>query len=135
MREQLLWWDSTRPIQNINLTFRETLPCHLYICTKKLTAARKKYRAWATDVLQLHDPEFAPCLEILMEETMPALMECRSRGWCKALGLTRCTYHLTWLIGLYGRSRITCLVIEKVITMPSNFEAILSDLDCHNRNI
>jgi aryl-alcohol dehydrogenase-like predicted oxidoreductase len=51
------------------------------------------------DVLQLHDPEFAPCLEILMEETIPALMECRSRGWCKALGLTGCTYHVTWLIG------------------------------------
>jgi diketogulonate reductase-like aldo/keto reductase len=44
------------------------------------------------DVLQLHDPEFAPSLEILIEETIPALMECRSSGWCKALGLTGCKY-------------------------------------------
>jgi diketogulonate reductase-like aldo/keto reductase len=43
------------------------------------------------DVLQLHDPEFSPSLEVLIEETIPAMMECRSRGWCKALGLTGCT--------------------------------------------
>jgi L-galactose dehydrogenase len=40
------------------------------------------------DVVQLHDPEFAPSLEELMTETIPALLECRSRGWCKALGMT-----------------------------------------------
>jgi len=40
------------------------------------------------DVLQLHDPEFAPNMNILMKETIPALMECRKRGWTKAVGLT-----------------------------------------------
>ncbi|VEU35524.1 unnamed protein product [Pseudo-nitzschia multistriata] len=40
------------------------------------------------DVLQLHDPEFSPTLEILLKETIPAMVECRSNGWCKALGLT-----------------------------------------------
>ncbi|KAG7363542.1 putative oxidoreductase related to aryl-alcohol dehydrogenase [Nitzschia inconspicua] len=40
------------------------------------------------DVLQLHDPEFSPTLELLLEETIPAMVECRSKGWCKALGLT-----------------------------------------------
>lgn len=40
------------------------------------------------DVLQLHDPEFAPTLEVLLKETIPAMAECRSKGWCKALGLT-----------------------------------------------
>ncbi|KAL3925184.1 MAG: hypothetical protein SGILL_000576 [Bacillariaceae sp.] len=40
------------------------------------------------DVLQLHDPEFSPTLELLMEETVPALIECREKGWCKALGMT-----------------------------------------------
>lgn len=43
------------------------------------------------DVLQLHDPEFSPTLEMLLKETIPALMDCRSKGWCKALGLTGCT--------------------------------------------
>jgi L-galactose dehydrogenase len=40
------------------------------------------------DVLQLHDPEFAPSMSILMEETIPALIECRNRGWTKAIGIT-----------------------------------------------
>lgn len=40
------------------------------------------------DVLQLHDPEFAPTLAVLLHETIPALLECRQKGWCRALGLT-----------------------------------------------
>lgn len=40
------------------------------------------------DVLQLHDPEFAPNMTILIEETIPALLECKKRGWTKAIGLT-----------------------------------------------
>jgi L-galactose dehydrogenase len=40
------------------------------------------------DVVQLHDPEFAPSLDILMNETIPALLHCQSQGWCRALGMT-----------------------------------------------
>lgn len=40
------------------------------------------------DVLQLHDPEFAPSVDLLMKETIPAMLECKKRGWTKALGLT-----------------------------------------------
>jgi aryl-alcohol dehydrogenase-like predicted oxidoreductase len=40
------------------------------------------------DVIQLHDPEFAPNISILKEETIPALLECQRRGWAKAIGLT-----------------------------------------------
>ena len=41
------------------------------------------------DVLQLHDPEFAPTLDILFQEAIPALLECRDKyKYCKALGMT-----------------------------------------------
>jgi len=40
------------------------------------------------NVLQLHDPEFAPTLDILMDETIPAMIECRNNGLCRALGMT-----------------------------------------------
>lgn len=40
------------------------------------------------NVLQLHDPEFAPTLDIIMEETIPAMVECRDKGKCRALGMT-----------------------------------------------
>lgn len=40
------------------------------------------------DVLQLHDPEFAPSIDQFFSETIPALLECRDKGWCRALGMT-----------------------------------------------
>mmetsp|Transcript_27369 Transcript_27369/g.31302 ORF Transcript_27369/g.31302 Transcript_27369/m.31302 type:complete len:501 (-) Transcript_27369:113-1615(-) len=40
------------------------------------------------DVIQLHDPEFAPSMEILIEETIPALLQCRQEKLVKAIGLT-----------------------------------------------
>lgn len=48
----------------------------------------KRMNCTYIDVIQLHDPEFVPSLSILMEETIPALLECRKRGWAKAIGLT-----------------------------------------------
>jgi L-galactose dehydrogenase len=40
------------------------------------------------DVLQLHDPEFSPSLDELFNETLPAMVECRTKGLCRALGMT-----------------------------------------------
>ena len=48
----------------------------------------RRLRCEYIDVLQLHDAEFAPTLEVLLRETIPAMVECRSKGWCKSLGLT-----------------------------------------------
>ena len=51
---------------------------------RSLTRLKTEY----IDVLQLHDPEFAPSLSQLMDETIPAMLECRKQGWCRALGMT-----------------------------------------------
>ena len=40
------------------------------------------------DVIQLHDPEFSPSIQLLLDETIPALLEVKSRGWAKAIGIT-----------------------------------------------
>lgn len=50
------------------------------------------------DVWQLHDPEFAPTLDQLLEETIPVMIECRNAGKCKALGLTGYPLHVQHLI-------------------------------------
>jgi L-galactose dehydrogenase len=50
------------------------------------------------DVLQLHDPEFAPTLDILMKETLPAMREAQKRGQCKALGMTGYPLHVQYQI-------------------------------------
>lgn len=48
----------------------------------------KRMNCGYIDVIQLHDPEFAPSLTVLKEETIPALLECRRKGWTKAIGMT-----------------------------------------------
>lgn len=48
------------------------------------------------DVLQLHDPEFAPSMEILFQETIPAMLKCQEKGWCRALGMTGTVILLEW---------------------------------------
>lgn len=37
------------------------------------------------NVLQLHDPEFAPSVDQLLKETIPAMRTCQSRGWVSRL--------------------------------------------------
>ena len=55
---------------------------------KSVQRSLKRMKCQYIDVLQLHDPEFAPSLDQLLQETIPAMMECRKRGWCRALGMT-----------------------------------------------
>jgi aryl-alcohol dehydrogenase-like predicted oxidoreductase len=40
------------------------------------------------NVLQLHDPEFATSIDTLFHETIPAMLLCQKRGWCRAIGMT-----------------------------------------------
>jgi L-galactose dehydrogenase len=55
---------------------------------KSVERSLKRMNCLYIDVLQLHDPEFAPTLTVLLNETIPAMMLCRRKGWCKALGIT-----------------------------------------------
>jgi aryl-alcohol dehydrogenase-like predicted oxidoreductase len=48
------------------------------------------------DVLQLHDPEFSPSMELLFQETIPTMLKCQERGWCRALGMTGKIVLLVW---------------------------------------
>ena len=40
------------------------------------------------DVLQLHDPEFSPSLDLLVEETIPEMVLLKKEGLVKAIGVT-----------------------------------------------
>jgi L-galactose dehydrogenase len=53
------------------------------------------------DTIQIHDPEFAPSLDIILEETIPALQEVVRRGKAKAIGITG--YPLEMLVELASR--------------------------------
>lgn len=41
------------------------------------------------DTMQVHDPEFAPSLDIVLRETLPALEECRKQGKIRYIGAGR----------------------------------------------
>lgn len=45
------------------------------------------------DVIQVHDVEFAPCPEIIVKETLPALETLVKAGKCKYIGLTGYSLH------------------------------------------
>jgi aryl-alcohol dehydrogenase-like predicted oxidoreductase len=40
------------------------------------------------DAIQIHDPEFAPSIEIIVNETLPALVKLREAGKVKMIGMT-----------------------------------------------
>lgn len=58
---------------------------------RTLTSARRsvdRMRCGYIDVVQLHDPEFSPSIDVLVAETIPALIRCRKLGLARAIGLT-----------------------------------------------
>jgi len=48
----------------------------------------KRLRCEYITSLQVHDPEFAPSYEIILEETLPALQKLKEEGVCKLIGIT-----------------------------------------------
>uniref|UniRef100_A0A7S1BBJ7 NADP-dependent oxidoreductase domain-containing protein n=1 Tax=Corethron hystrix TaxID=216773 RepID=A0A7S1BBJ7_9STRA len=48
----------------------------------------ERMRCSYVDLLQLHDPEFAPSVDLLVDVTVPAMAECKKRGWARSLGIT-----------------------------------------------
>jgi aryl-alcohol dehydrogenase-like predicted oxidoreductase len=91
--------DKSTAIRRADLTVNtkvgryEADPARQFDFTRETTCASirrslERLQITYVDVLQLHDPEFAPSLEILVEETIPAMLEAQSLGYCKQLGLT-----------------------------------------------
>ncbi|XP_052867578.1 uncharacterized protein LOC128273613 [Anopheles cruzii] len=67
------------------------------------------------DVVQIHDVEFSPSLELVLQETLPTLEELRSEGKLKFIGVS--DYSMDFL--------------KKVITSaPGRFDSVL----CYSRN-
>ena len=63
------------------------------------------------DVLQVHDVEFAPTIEQITEETLPALQDLKEQGLCKFIGITG--YPLSILKKILDQSRIS---VDTVLT-------------------
>jgi len=54
------------------------------------------------DTLQVHDPEFAPSLDVVVSETLRALLDCKKAGLIRAIGITG--YPLDMLQELHAKA-------------------------------
>jgi len=54
------------------------------------------------DTVQVHDPEFAPSLDVVVSETLRALYDCKKEGLIKAVGITG--YPLDMLRELHAKA-------------------------------
>jgi L-galactose dehydrogenase len=97
--------DATPTIQRSDLTINtkvgryEADPKYQFDFSREVTLrsiqrSLERLQVSYVDVLQLHDPEFAPSLDALMEETIPAMIEIQERGWCRTLGMTGYPLHV-----------------------------------------
>ena len=48
----------------------------------------RRLRCGYIDSLQIHDPEFAPSIDIILEQTLPALQRLKEEGVCRFIGIT-----------------------------------------------
>ena len=63
------------------------------------------------DLLQIHDVEFAPSVDLVVNETLPAIEELQSAGICRFIGITG--YSLPVLLDVVQRSKVK---IDSVLT-------------------
>ena len=56
--------------------------------TQSTYESLKRLQLEHVDILQVHDVEFAPAIEQITEETLPALQRLRDKGLCRFIGIT-----------------------------------------------
>ena len=56
--------------------------------TKSAEGSLKRLNLDYVDLLQIHDIEFSPSLDIIINETLPAVEKLRQRGLCRYIGIT-----------------------------------------------
>ena len=56
--------------------------------TKSAEQSLKRLQMDHVDLLQIHDIEFSPSLDIIINETLPAMEKLRQRGLCRFIGIT-----------------------------------------------
>ena len=79
--------------------------------TKSAEESLKRLQLDHVDILQIHDVEFAPSVDIIVNETLPALEKLKQRGLCKFIGITG--YPLGPLREIIQRSTVK---IDSVLT-------------------
>ena len=56
--------------------------------TRSVHSSLKRLQLEHIDILQIHDVEFAPTIEMIIQETLPTLELLKKRGLCRYIGIT-----------------------------------------------
>lgn len=79
------------------------------------------------DVLQVHDVEFAPSLDLLINETIPALKTLQDRGLCRYIGITG--YSLSPVKEIIQNSEVNIDSVLSYCRLTLNDSSLITDLD------
>ena len=74
------------------------------IVIKSAHSSLKRLQLDHIDILQIHDVEFAPKIETIISETLPALHQLKQQGLCKCIGITG--YPLSTLQAIVEKSTV-----------------------------
>lgn len=72
--------------------------------TKSATESLKRLQLDHVDILQIHDVEFVPSIDLILHQTLPALNQLKKKGLCRYIGITG--YSLSFLVKLIEKSTI-----------------------------
>lgn len=73
--------------------------------TKSAEESLQRLQLDYVDILQIHDVEFAPSIDVIVNETLPAIDHLRKRGLCRFVGITG--YPIDALREVLERSAVT----------------------------
>ena len=72
--------------------------------TKSAQESLERLQLDYVDLLQVHDVEFAPSIDVVIESTLPALQRLKERGLCRYIGITG--YPLSTLRAIVDKSPV-----------------------------
>lgn len=78
--------------------------------TQSTEESLKRLQLDYVDLLQIHDVEFAPSVEMIINETLPAVGGLRDRGLCRFIGITGYPIHILKSILERSSVRIDCVL-------------------------
>lgn len=82
------------------------------------------------DVLQVHDVEFAPSIDVIVNETLPALETLRSRGLCRFIGITG--YTLSTLRNILQKSNTKVDSVLTYCRLTLNDSSLIEDFNFYD---
>ena len=62
--------------------------------TKSAEESLRRLQLDYVDLLQVHDVEFAPSVDVIVSETLPAMQRLKERGLCRFIGITGYPIHV-----------------------------------------